>query len=189
MRVCNERMVVKCRNFTYSLFLQTHVCYKKPRTYYLTPKRKRIGQAVARRCNKAIAGECLKEPLIRKYIIEKVGKILRMELCKLCSNKTPSTLRMYNQESFKNFTWDHLISEFSCIAPTLLSLFEFLTETKSVRHNRKGVIAVSISLLLKNRFGKACFLQKLVSLMLYSGHANKQVIYGYYHDIYLCVYI
>lgn len=37
------------------------------------------------------------------------------------------------------------------------------------------MIAVSISLLLKNRFGKACFLQKLVSLMLYSGHANKQV--------------
>ena len=156
----------------------------------MTPKRRRIGRAVARRCNKVIAGECLKEPSIRKYIIEKIGKMLRMELCKLCSDKTPSTLRTYNQESFKNFTWDFLINELSHTAPTLLSLFELLTETKSVRHNRKGVIAVCISLLLKNRFIQACFVQKVISLILYSGHASKQVICAITIIIlfYLCMY-
>lgn len=118
----------------------------------------------------------MKDQAIRKYIIEKVGRIAHMELCKICSTKTPSMSRVYTKESFKNFTWDHLITEFSLTAPTLLSLFEAFTETKSVRHNRKGVIAVCISLLLKYRFAKACFVQKLISLILYSGHASKQVI-------------
>ena len=101
--------------------------------------------------------------------------MLRMELCKLCSDKSPSTLRKYTKESFKCFNWDILINEFSQIAPTLLSIFELLTVTKSERRNRKCVIAVCISLLLKNRFAKACFIQKLISLILYSGHAGKQV--------------
>ena len=101
--------------------------------------------------------------------------MLRLELCKLCSDKSPSTLRIYSKESFKCFNWDNVINEFSQIAPTLLSLFELLTVTKSERPNRKCVIAMCISLLLKNRFAKACFIQKLISLILYSGHASKQV--------------
>ena len=125
----------------------------------------------------------MKDPAIRKYIIEKVGKIARMELCKLCSDKTPSILRMYNKDSFKHFTWDNLITELSLTAPTLLSLFEAFTETKTVCHNRKGVIGVCISLLLKNRFAKACFVQKLISLILYSGHASKQVICATDHNV------
>ena len=57
-----------------------------------------------------------------------------------------------------------------------------------MRHNRKGVIGVCISLLLKNRFAKACFVQKVISLILYSGHASKQVISATDHNI-LPVYI
>ena len=111
-------------------------------------------------------------------------KILRLELCKLCSDKTPSTLRIYTQESFKHFTWDCLINEISHIAPTLLSVFEMLTVTKNVRLNQKSVIVVCISLLIKYRFAKACFIQKLISLILYSGHASKQVSFM----IILCIY-
>ena len=40
----------------------------------------------------------------RQSFETKVGKIVRMELCKLCSDKTPSILRMYNKDSFKHFT-------------------------------------------------------------------------------------
>ena len=57
-----------------------------------------------------------------------------------------------------------------------------------MRHNRKEVIGVCISLLLKNHFAKACFVQKLISLILYSGHASKQVICATDHNI-LSAYI
>ena len=48
------------------MLLQIHVGYKKPKTYVLTPSRKRLGKAVARKSQQGIAAENLKNPLITK---------------------------------------------------------------------------------------------------------------------------
>ena len=66
--------------------IQVHI--SEQRTHILTPKRKRLGKAVARKSNKSIAEECMKSQEVRKYVI-----ILRHELKTLCSDSTNSLLR------------------------------------------------------------------------------------------------
>ena len=157
-------------------FIQTEVYWKEPRRYILTPKRKKLGKALARGCSKQVAGECLKDPKIRIYIIEKIGKIVRVELCRLCSDKTDSILRKHSPKTFKEFTWDALTKELLVNAPVLMSILEGCTETKVERVNRKAVIGMCVVLLLKHRFMKMCLVQKIISLILYAGQASKQVI-------------
>ena len=156
-------------------FIQTEIYWKEPRRYILTPRRKKLGKAVARRCSKRVAGECLKDPNIRKYIIEKIGKIVRVELCRMCSDKTASILRKHCPDTFKEFTWDAFTNELLVNAPVLMSILEGCTETKVARVNRKAVMGMCVVLLLKHRFIKMCLVQKIISLILYAGQANKQV--------------
>ena len=63
-------------------------------------------------------------------------------------------------------------------APILMSILMESTKTKTVRANSQAVIATCVGLLVKHRFTKMCLIQKLVSLILYAGHANKQVLYS-----------
>ena len=52
------------------------VGYKRPRTFLLTPQRKHLGKAVARRSKKAIAAECMKDQAVQKHIVKLVGKMV-----------------------------------------------------------------------------------------------------------------
>jgi len=142
----------------------------------LTPRRKKLGKALARGCSKQVAGECLKNPAIRNYIIQKIGKIVHVELCGLCSDKTASMLWKHSLEIFKEFTWDCLTSELLANTPVLMSILQRCTETKVERINRKAVIGMCAVLLLKHHFIKMCLVQKIISLILHAGHASKQVI-------------
>ena len=56
-----------------------------------------------------------------------------------------------------------------------MSILEGCTETKVTRVNRKAVMGMCVVLLLKHRFMKMCLVQKIISLILYAGQANKQV--------------
>ena len=147
-------------NYNLFCFIQTEVYWKEPRRYVLTPRRKKLQKALVRGCTKWVAGECLKNPTIRKYVLAKIWKIVRVELCRLCSDKTASVLKKHSLEAFKEFTWDALTSELSVNAPMLMSILEGCTETKVERVNRKAVIGMCVVLLLKHRFIKMCLVQK-----------------------------
>ena len=68
-----------------------------------------------------------------------------------------------------------------------MSILEGCTKTKVTRVNRKAVMGMCVVLLLKHRFIKMCLVQKIISLILYTGQANKQVytyiIFGF--DFYI----
>ena len=58
----------------------------------------------------------------------------------------------------------------------MMSVLRASTETKKPRVNTKGVIVMCMGLLLKHCFVKMCLIQRILSLVLYAGHADKQVI-------------
>ena len=113
--------------------------------------------------------------MIRQYIMKKIGKLVHVELCKLSPDKNSSILRNNSIEILKNFHWDVLLNEFSTNAPLLMSILGACTETKKPRINTKAVIAMCMGILLKHHFVKMCMVQKMVSLIMYAGHADKQV--------------
>ena len=118
----------------------------------LTSKRKKHGKAVARRYNNKIAGECLKIPMVREYIIKKIGKLVCVELYQLYSDKTASILGKHSAEVFKIFGWDVITDELLTNAPILMSILMESTKTKKPRVNTKTVIAMCVGLLLKHYY-------------------------------------
>lgn len=157
------------------MHLQVHLGYKKPRTYVLTPSRKHIGKAVARGSRKAVAYESLNDPVTRKYVLAKVGSIVRSELACMCSDKTDSILRSQSASDMKHFEWDKLLSELEAHTPVLLSILQSCTQTRRPRPNRKAIVGICAAILLKHRFGKMSLIQRILSVVLYAGHAGKQV--------------
>lgn len=150
--------------------------YKKPRTYVLTPSRKKLGKAVARRSRQTVARECFSEPITRAHLLRHIGMVIRNELKAMCSDKAMSILRTESAALKLNmFSWDKLLTELSTYAPVFLTLLHAATYTRRSRDNQSAVIGICAAVLLKHRFHKMNLVQKLLSLILYSGHSSKKV--------------
>ena len=51
-----------------------------------------VGRAVARSSKSAVVAELLNDPDTRKYLMKKIGQLMRKELGQMCSEKTKSVL-------------------------------------------------------------------------------------------------
>lgn len=151
------------------------VNYKKPKNFYLTPNRKRVTKAVCRGSKMKVVSECMKDSKMQNYTIQLIGRILRKEMTSLCSDSAKSMLREKTASALTQFTWGRLYDELSVHAPTLLAVLESCTCTRKPRPNRTAVVGMCVAVLLKFRFQNMCLVQKIISLILYSGHSGKQV--------------
>ena len=69
-------------------------------------------------------------------------------------------------------SWVEAIPEFKAKAPCLSEMLKACVTNPQ----NQNVFAVALAVLMKGRWSHACFMQKIVSLILYMGHANKQVL-------------
>lgn len=141
----------------------------------LTPSRKHMGKAVARRSKNAIVRELLENPVTKSYVVKKIGVLVRKELVLMCSEKTKSVLSSQSISDLKAFNWKALLAELSSSAPILLSILQSCTHTGKPRVNQDGVIGMCCAILLKFRYQKMCIVQKILSLILYAGNSGKHV--------------
>ena len=149
--------------------------HKRPRSFYLTPTRRRIRKPLVRKSRCALARQCLKDPLLRKCITKGVGRSLHSEIANLCSSKVDSILRRKGTQELEVFQWKDIMDEMKTRAPTMLSILETCTETKMVRKNKEAIVGLITAILCKHRRPSASILQRIVSIILYSGHASKRV--------------
>ena len=164
---------------------------KRERTYKycLTPKRKKIGKAVARKSFMSLAEECLKKPSIMCYILKKMGRIIRNELRCMCSNGKPSLLRSQSPHDLVEFKWENLYKEVQERAPTFLKILNASTQTRVPRHNQKTIICLCCSIILKHRYQHMSLVQKLIGLVLYGTNVQKMVGYIYLISLHVTVII
>ena len=144
----------------------------------MTPTRRRICKPLIRGSRCALARRCLKDHVIRKFITKGVGLSLQHEIASLCSDKVDSILLDKSVQALETFSWEVVMEEMKTKAPTLLSILESCTKTRKARKNRKAVIGIIASILCKHRRPTASLLQRLVSLVLYSGHVSKSVSFS-----------
>ena len=123
----------------------------------------------------AIVTHCLKDATVRQHIITKVGKLLQSEVATLCSNRCNSALRCPSNEQILSFEWVRVLQEMQEHAPTLLSLLRSATQTRRERPNQDAVIAMCTAMMCKLRNSEVNAAQKTLSLILFGGHASKQV--------------
>ena len=161
-----------------SLYLQVQVGYEQPRTYTLTPSRKALGKHVARANKLAVARDCIRDPAQRNFVVRVLGHQLLCELPSLCSDKVASILRASDLSKLSSFTWDALLSEMSEHAPTLLGLLKICTVKRNKSHSyntrRSAVMSLCVALLCKLQNKSMNLVQKLISLILYTGHCSKE---------------
>ena len=143
--------------------------------YVLTPSRKRIGKAVARGSRLAVAEECLNDEDVSKYVIKKICKKVQLEMEALCSDRVDSTLKHHSREDLLTFKWSDIYDELQAHTPILLQILLAATMTRCPRTNREAVISMCAVMICKLRRPQLSAAQKTLSLILYAGHASKQV--------------
>ena len=104
----------------------------------------------------------------------------------MASDRARSILQSQNPDDLKHFKWDTLLCELSTYAPLLRKLLELATKTKRPQVNLKAVIGVCAAILINHRNSKMNLIQKITSLILYAGHASKQVCtnHEYYESLF-----
>ena len=111
------------------------------------------------------------------WIVKGVGKVLLFELKHLCSIKVNSVLRRKDNKSIKRFPWEIIVNEVAKNCPTLYCtssvMYNYQKELQLI--NQKFIVVVIISILSKFRCTAMSLFQKMVSMILYAGHAGNKV--------------
>lgn len=155
--------------------MQVTVSYKKTKSYLMTPSRKGICKTIARRSHSALARRCLENSEIRKYILKGVSQLLKREIAVLCSDSIESVLRDKSNDALKSFKWKTLVNELSNHCPSLLTILRHCTKFPNIKSQQEAVIGVIVAILCKNRRASASLFQRIISIVLYGGHASKRV--------------
>ena len=131
-------------------------------------------KAYVRKSRKRISLECIKNPSSRQYTIQYFHSLINKELKYLCSDRVNSILQ---SNCIESFTWKRLIDELKRYAPTLFGFLHACVQTKASPRQKNGdaVLGICAAILLKHRYFNMSLVQKILSIVLYAGHAGKQV--------------
>ena len=127
-----------------------------------------------------LALSILKDKNSWPWIVKGVGKVLLSKLKHLCSIKVNFVLRRKDNESIKRFPWEIIVNEVVKNCPTHTALLLSCTTTrKSTLMNQKFIVVVIVSILSKFKCSAMSLFQKMVSMILYAGHAGNKVQLDY----------
>ena len=96
---------------------------------------------------------------------------VQKEVASLCSESITSLLYDKTVNALETFSWDNLLQEIESRSPTLPDLMQWCTKMKKPRKNTKSIVAFLVAILCRHRRPKFSLLQRIISLILYSGHA------------------
>ena len=132
---------------------------------------------MSRKNRSSIARQAVVDDRICQKVVVYLGKKLSKEMKAMCSLKSKSILRRRDVMSLQGFQLEALTKEMECVAPNTLSLLRSCLASRkpSKAKNVKSKVGVCSAILLRGRSQRMNLLQKIVSLMLYSGHASKKV--------------
>ena len=131
----------------------------------MTPRRRKLCRPIVRSSHCSLARKCLQDQRVRGHITKNLGVSLRKEIAALRPNVANLT----------EWRWEDMLDLVKLKAPTVLSLIQSCTKTKRHRQNQNAIVGVLVLTLCRHRRPSASIFQRLVSLILYAGHASKIV--------------
>lgn len=97
------------------------------------------------------------------------------EVVTLCSDKVNSTTLNPHPDSLSCFSWEDLYLEISNHCPILTQVMKCGTSTRQPRTNQKAIICLCMAIMCNNRPTSMSLVQQIISVLLYTGHAAKEV--------------
>ena len=151
--------------------------------HYLTHSMKKVGRSVGRRNCSSVAKQAMSHTRIRQFILKRVGKLIRKDMERICSKQASSILRKRSPDAMKSFTWADFIQEMEQSSPVFCQILKECVHRKRRKVSKQGVsyavddaavIGMSAAILLRHRNTHMNLVQRIISTLLYSGHAPKQ---------------
>ena len=144
-------------------------------------------QLVRGAAHKTVARQTLKNKTSRVHALKILSADIQKEMKFLCSKHANSILRATSEKKLSTFTWDQLAEELEGKAPTFFAmLMAFVSvkrrkKTETRRPNSrcvsdKTVLGVCAGILLRHSSHHMNLVQRIVALILHSGHCAKEVI-------------
>ena len=130
---------------------------------------------------RSIAKAVMTQDDVKENIIKLLLGKLNEECASLCRKAISSPFRTMPADQMASFKWVDMVTDLKVKAPLFFTLLDSITSRNDHRNIAKvGVahypgICTAAAILLKERNREICGLQSLVSLLLYSCHAEKQV--------------
>ena len=154
--------------------MQVSIGYKKPRHYPLHGSTKKLGKSIVRGNKKIILKRVTHDKDGKKNAAVLLGKYISEELKCICSDNLNSILRENSKASMEYFSWQSIWLELEKHAVLLTTLLKHALKLSNT-NKKDNVLSMLISMMLKSRNPKVDQIQSMVSLILYAGHAGKQV--------------
>ena len=138
----------------------------------------------------SIARQVMLKLKTRVNVLTMLLKDLQKELKTMAAKRTNFCLRHQSVSALKSFSWTQLESEVERNAPTLHNVLKGLTTaTRQERSQKRGrkskkhsyhasnsaVFGLCVAVLLRHCNHSMSVVQRVISLILHSGHAGKQV--------------
>ena len=150
---------------------------------------KKLAKGVARRNRASIGRQAVRDPKIRERVLSVLTKDIQKEMTTLCARNTGSILRQSSLQAVTKFSWDVLAEELQRVTPTLYTFLKGCVDVKrrapqksatskkqkSPRTTNTATLGICASILLRHKNVHMNTLQRLISLILHSGHSSKQV--------------
>ena len=153
-----------------------HLGYKKPKTIVFTPNRKHLGKAVAQKRKMAVARECCKDSGTLKYIIAIHGLKMQKEIRTMCSDNTKSFLQSQSKEKLTiGLSGINSIRNCPKTDPLYSDFCKLAQKPGWPDQTQKLLCRLCAAMILKHRQPRMNLLQKIISLILYAGHASPNV--------------
>lgn len=133
----------------------------------MTPKQRQICKSLVTNSHCVLARKCLCDHRIKKCITKGFETLLRKDIALLYSDDEGITCNLMSLQ------WTNLLSFMRSKTPTLLSVLQIFTKTKKAWLSQDAIIGVVTSVLCKHRQSSVALFQRIVSLILYTGHASK----------------
>ena len=155
-----------------------------PQVYHLSRSLKKLGKSIGRKSRKSIARQCVNDKSIRVEVMNCTGNIVLKEMKVLSRHHTASLLRNTGSEHLRLFSWKSLKDDMRQHTPTLLGILQGCVAKKrkgikcraSYRVNDEAVIGICAAILIRHQNPQMNLLQRLISMILYNGHAPKMVM-------------
>ena len=119
---------------------------------------------------KAVLKRVLHNDAGKKLAAEVLRLIIYKEIKLLCSDNFHSILVEKSQAAMEHFSWESIWLELEKSAVILTTLLKCLFKTLSEKNKRVLILCISLT---QNK--NMCSVQAVISMVLYTGHAGKQV--------------
>lgn len=121
--------------------------------------------------NFQVPGMCITDEEIMEMFLSKIDR----ELVQVARRETKSVLRDRGYPGLSNFTFEEILAEMRSHCPTVFTILSKMIQLDLNRDKNNAPLALIYGIVMFKRFHELSRVQRLNTVLLYSGNASKEV--------------